>query len=250
MYLHLLWNIYPFIIQWYKKHYEGSTLKFLCWQIFVVDVISFVLLLQPSQYTTPPPSLCFSPLHSSMFWLDDGWEGRSTLERSWMDGSDRGTLAVLTAQQAHGLTADVAARRLYWISDLKMVSLWWKMTVRKQLAMLREFAPSRGVSTSNTKAAVRQTWLSTRGFLRNTQDISEMYKMNANWKQVIFILLKLFYRWKNQILLIIDLIWIRVIFKNLTFYGETSCILKEKKKQKTTAESGQVLSERLRSSSP
>lgn len=45
-----------------------------------------------------------------------------TLEKSWMDGSDKSSLAVLTAQEAHGLTADVAARRLYWISDFKKVS--------------------------------------------------------------------------------------------------------------------------------
>lgn len=45
-----------------------------------------------------------------------------TLEKSWMDGSDRSSLAVLTAQEAHSLTADVAARRLYWISDFKKVS--------------------------------------------------------------------------------------------------------------------------------
>lgn len=62
-----------------------------------------------------------SLLQSSMFWMDSGREGRSTLERSWMDGSDRDSLAVLTAQQAHSLTADVAARRLYWISDVKKV---------------------------------------------------------------------------------------------------------------------------------
>lgn len=45
-----------------------------------------------------------------------------TIEKSWMDGSDRSSLVVLTAQSAHSLTADVAARRLYWISDFKKVS--------------------------------------------------------------------------------------------------------------------------------
>lgn len=44
-----------------------------------------------------------------------------TIERSWMDGSERRSLAVLTAQVAHGLAADVAAKRLYWISDVKKV---------------------------------------------------------------------------------------------------------------------------------
>lgn len=61
-----------------------------------------------------PPSL--------MFWINGGREGRVTLEKSWMDGSDKSSLAVLTAQEAHSLTADVAARRLYWISDFKKVS--------------------------------------------------------------------------------------------------------------------------------
>uniref|UniRef100_A0AAV2IZG9 Uncharacterized protein n=1 Tax=Knipowitschia caucasica TaxID=637954 RepID=A0AAV2IZG9_KNICA len=42
---------------------------------------------------------------------------RVTIEKSWMDGSDRSSLTVLSAQAAHSLTADVAARRLYWISD-------------------------------------------------------------------------------------------------------------------------------------
>lgn len=57
-----------------------------------------------------------------MFWINDGLGDRVTLERSWMDGSDRSTLVVLTAQFAHSLTSDVAAKRLYWISDSKRVS--------------------------------------------------------------------------------------------------------------------------------
>lgn len=60
-----------------------------------------------------PPSL--------MFWINAGPDDRVTLERSWMDGSEQSPLVVLTAQSAHGLTADVAARRLYWISDFKKV---------------------------------------------------------------------------------------------------------------------------------
>lgn len=60
-------------------------------------------------------------LPSLMLWIDTGHQGRVTMERSWMDGSGRRSLAVLTAQVAHGLAADVAARRLYWISDIKKV---------------------------------------------------------------------------------------------------------------------------------
>lgn len=60
--------------------------------------------------------------HSLMFWINAGPGDRATLEKTWMDGSERSSVSVLTAQSAHGLTADVAARRLYWISDFKKVS--------------------------------------------------------------------------------------------------------------------------------
>lgn len=56
-----------------------------------------------------------------MFWLDAGPGDRVTIEKSWMDGSDRSSLTVLTTQAAHSLTADVAASRLYWVSDSKKV---------------------------------------------------------------------------------------------------------------------------------
>lgn len=59
-----------------------------------------------------------------MFWMDADRHDRVTLERSWMDGSERRSLAVLTAQAAHSLSADVSARRLYWISDIKEVREW------------------------------------------------------------------------------------------------------------------------------
>ncbi|XP_036070280.1 low-density lipoprotein receptor-related protein 2 isoform X3 [Oryzias melastigma] len=66
-----------------------------------------------------PSGLVLLPVESLMFWINAGPGERVTIERSWMDGSDRSTLTVLTAQFAHSLTADVAARRLYWISDFK-----------------------------------------------------------------------------------------------------------------------------------
>ncbi|XP_078812346.1 uncharacterized protein lrp13b isoform X3 [Oryzias latipes] len=66
-----------------------------------------------------PSGLVLLPVESLMFWINAGPGERVTIERSWMDGSDRSTLTVLTAQSAHSLTADVAARRLYWISDFK-----------------------------------------------------------------------------------------------------------------------------------
>lgn len=61
-------------------------------------------------------------LPSLMFWINAGHGEKVTIEKSWMDGSERSTLTALTAQSAHSLTADVAARRLYWISNFKKVS--------------------------------------------------------------------------------------------------------------------------------
>ncbi|XP_016532550.1 low-density lipoprotein receptor-related protein 2 isoform X4 [Poecilia formosa] len=66
-----------------------------------------------------PSELVLLPIESLMFWINEGLGDRVTLEKSWMDGSDRSALVVLTAQFPHSLTADVAARRLYWISDSK-----------------------------------------------------------------------------------------------------------------------------------
>ncbi|XP_008323120.1 low-density lipoprotein receptor-related protein 2-like isoform X2 [Cynoglossus semilaevis] len=66
-----------------------------------------------------PSDLVLLPVESMMFWINTGLGDRVTLQKSWMDGSDRSSLTVLTAQSAYALTADVAARRLYWISDFK-----------------------------------------------------------------------------------------------------------------------------------
>uniref|UniRef100_A0A087XJC0 Si:dkey-88l16.3 n=1 Tax=Poecilia formosa TaxID=48698 RepID=A0A087XJC0_POEFO len=70
-----------------------------------------------------PSELVLLPIESLMFWINEGLGDRVTLEKSWMDGSDRSALVVLTAQFPHSLTADVAARRLYWISDSKKVNV-------------------------------------------------------------------------------------------------------------------------------
>uniref|UniRef100_A0A668TZW5 EGF-like domain-containing protein n=1 Tax=Oreochromis aureus TaxID=47969 RepID=A0A668TZW5_OREAU len=66
-----------------------------------------------------PSELVVMPVESLMFWINTGPGDRATIEKSWMDASERRSLAVITAQSAHSLTADVAARRLYWISDFK-----------------------------------------------------------------------------------------------------------------------------------
>ncbi|TKS84303.1 Low-density lipoprotein receptor-related protein 4 [Collichthys lucidus] len=68
---------------------------------------------------TSPSELVLIPVESLMFWISTSLGSRVTIERSWMDGSERSSLTALTAQSAHSLTADVAARRLYWISDFK-----------------------------------------------------------------------------------------------------------------------------------
>uniref|UniRef100_A0A667WWC6 EGF-like domain-containing protein n=1 Tax=Myripristis murdjan TaxID=586833 RepID=A0A667WWC6_9TELE len=66
-----------------------------------------------------PAELVLLPVESLMFWINGGPGDRMTLEKSWMDGSEKSSLVVLTAQSPYGLTMDVAARRLYWISDFK-----------------------------------------------------------------------------------------------------------------------------------
>ncbi|XP_038589289.1 very low-density lipoprotein receptor-like [Micropterus salmoides] len=66
-----------------------------------------------------PSELVLVPMESLMFWINAGHGEKVTIEKSWMDGSERSTLTALTAQSAHSLTADVAARRLYWISNFK-----------------------------------------------------------------------------------------------------------------------------------
>ncbi|XP_029372276.1 low-density lipoprotein receptor-related protein 2-like [Echeneis naucrates] len=66
-----------------------------------------------------PFDLVLVPVESLMFWINTGRGDRVTLEKSWMDGSQRSSVTVLTGQSAHSLTADLAARRLYWISDFK-----------------------------------------------------------------------------------------------------------------------------------
>lgn len=44
-----------------------------------------------------------------------------TIEKAGMDGFLRSSLVVVTAQLPRGLTLDVAARRLYWLSDFRKV---------------------------------------------------------------------------------------------------------------------------------
>lgn len=56
-----------------------------------------------------------------MFWMNKGPNIVMTIEKAGMDGSSRASLVIVTAQLPRGLTLDVAARRLYWLSDFKKV---------------------------------------------------------------------------------------------------------------------------------
>ncbi|KAL7847835.1 hypothetical protein AOLI_G00225530 [Acnodon oligacanthus] len=69
---------------------------------------------------TDPSDLVLLPVESALFWINKGPNDEMTVERAGMDGSMRTTLIVVTAQLPKSLTLDVAARRLYWISDFKM----------------------------------------------------------------------------------------------------------------------------------
>ncbi|KAM8828744.1 uncharacterized protein AB9W97_004546 [Spinachia spinachia] len=101
---------------WLNGHLFWANRKTASIYMQAVDGKSYTTLLSRN---TSPSELLLIPVESLMFWLSGGPGERVTLEKSWMDASQRSTLAVLTAQLAHSLTADVAARRLYWVSDSK-----------------------------------------------------------------------------------------------------------------------------------
>ncbi|XP_066507849.1 prolow-density lipoprotein receptor-related protein 1 [Hoplias malabaricus] len=69
---------------------------------------------------TDPTDLVLLPAENTMFWINKGSNDEMTIEKSGMDASLRTTVVVVTAQLPRSLTLDVAARRLYWISDFKM----------------------------------------------------------------------------------------------------------------------------------
>ncbi|XP_034168449.2 low-density lipoprotein receptor-related protein 2 isoform X2 [Pangasianodon hypophthalmus] len=68
---------------------------------------------------TDPTDLVLLPAESTMFWINKGPNIIMTIEKAGMDGSLRASLVVVTAQLPRGLTLDVAARRLYWLSDFR-----------------------------------------------------------------------------------------------------------------------------------
>ncbi|XP_046717128.1 low-density lipoprotein receptor-related protein 2 isoform X9 [Silurus meridionalis] len=67
---------------------------------------------------TDPTDLVLLPTESTMFWINKG-PNILTIESAAMDGFLRTSLMVVTAQLPRGLALDVAARRLYWISEFK-----------------------------------------------------------------------------------------------------------------------------------
>nr|XP_040052932.1 low-density lipoprotein receptor-related protein 2-like isoform X5 [Gasterosteus aculeatus aculeatus] len=101
---------------WLNGHLFWANQKTASIYMQAADGRSYTTLLSRN---TSPSELLLIPVESLMFWISAGHGERVTLEKSWMDASERSTLAVLTAQSAHSLTADVAARRLYWVSDSK-----------------------------------------------------------------------------------------------------------------------------------
>ncbi|TWW66523.1 Low-density lipoprotein receptor-related protein 2 [Takifugu flavidus] len=101
---------------WLNGNLFWANLKTKSIYMQAADGKSFTVVLKEN---ISPSGLVLIPVESLMFWMDAYRLDRVTLERSWMDGSERRSLAVLTAQAAHSLSADVAARRLYWISDIK-----------------------------------------------------------------------------------------------------------------------------------
>ncbi|KAK3521954.1 hypothetical protein QTP70_020467, partial [Hemibagrus guttatus] len=68
---------------------------------------------------TDPTDLVLLPTESTMFWINKGPNIIMTIEKAGMDGLLRSSLVVVTAQLPRGLTLDVAARRLYWLSDFR-----------------------------------------------------------------------------------------------------------------------------------
>ncbi|MGH0185369.1 UNVERIFIED_CONTAM: hypothetical protein FKN15_023867 [Acipenser sinensis] len=66
-----------------------------------------------------PKELVLLPAKSTMFWINKGGNGQTSIEAAGMDGSMRRVIAVITAQEASGLTLDYTVERLYWMSKYK-----------------------------------------------------------------------------------------------------------------------------------
>ncbi|XP_062334145.1 very low-density lipoprotein receptor-like [Osmerus eperlanus] len=117
-----------------------------------------------------PLDLVLLPSESWMFWVDQGAGERLTLERAALDGSSRISLAVLTGQAPRGLALDVAARKLYWISDFKKASSIETVQVDgSRRYTLRDFF-SRGQASGLGAFAGWLYWADEKGLWRSPQD--------------------------------------------------------------------------------
>lgn len=72
-----------------------------------------------------------------MFWINKGPKILMTIEKAGMDGFLRTSLVAVTAQSPRGLTLDVAARRLYWLSDFKKVGAFYLIKSIVSLGKMR-----------------------------------------------------------------------------------------------------------------
>ncbi|KAM8873175.1 uncharacterized protein ACB058_004818 isoform 2-T2 [Synchiropus picturatus] len=110
------WRISSLACDWLTGNLFWTNQKQESIYVLGADGLSYTTVLSKN---VSPKELVVLPVASTMSWINTGPGDRVTIEKSWLDGSSRETLAVLTGQSAHSLVADVAARRLYWISDIK-----------------------------------------------------------------------------------------------------------------------------------
>lgn len=66
---------------------------------------------------------CLVPAFRTLYWVNRGLRGRTTITSAGMDGSNRQELTVVSMEEPVGLTLDHVAGRLYWISEYKEVGM-------------------------------------------------------------------------------------------------------------------------------
>ncbi|XP_015717311.1 low-density lipoprotein receptor-related protein 2-like isoform X1 [Coturnix japonica] len=66
-----------------------------------------------------PEQLTVYPSARTLYWVNRGLRGRTTITSAGMDGSNRQELTVVSMEEPVGLTLDHVAGRLYWISEYK-----------------------------------------------------------------------------------------------------------------------------------
>ncbi|KAF7648260.1 hypothetical protein LDENG_00159790 [Lucifuga dentata] len=137
------------------------------------------------QVRSDPVALTFDLVRGClMFWIDAGPGDRVTLEKSWMDGSEKSSVVALTAQTAHCLTADVASRRLYWISDFKKSVETVKMdgTGRYSFTGLFNRRPALGLAVFESSFF----WVDDKGLWQTP--VNQLNQKNFLWKATLPVL--------------------------------------------------------------